>query len=174
MVGYNCSIVMKKTLSIKKGSTSFLKFVIFIVALLSAAILLWFPHLEGRNDNATLFQIYFTDPFLAYIYLASTPYFVALYQAFQLLGLIELNQAFSMASVTKLRNIKRCAFAIIFFGVGCTPFFLQAAQAEDAPGFMVIELVIIVAAITVATFAAVLQKLLQSAADLQEENELTV
>jgi hypothetical protein len=27
--------------------------------------LLWEPHIEGRNAHATLFQIYFNDPFLA-------------------------------------------------------------------------------------------------------------
>lgn len=42
------------------------------------ALMLWEPHLEGRNVNATLFEIYFRDPFLAYAYTASIVFFVAL------------------------------------------------------------------------------------------------
>ncbi len=39
--------------------------------------LLWEPHLEGRNAHATTFEIYFHDPFLAYVYVGSIPFFVA-------------------------------------------------------------------------------------------------
>jgi hypothetical protein len=50
------------------------------------AFMLWEPHLEGRNVHASLFQIYFKDPFLAYAYVASIPFFVGLYQAINVLG----------------------------------------------------------------------------------------
>ena len=43
----------------------------------------------------TLFQIYFNDPFLAYAYIASLPVFVALYQAFKVLGYAGQNEVFS-------------------------------------------------------------------------------
>lgn len=35
------------------------------------ALMLWFPHIEGRNANSTAFEVYFEDPFLAYVYVGS-------------------------------------------------------------------------------------------------------
>ena len=47
--------------------------VLFGIAVLT--FMLWEPHLEGRNAHATVFQIYFNDPFLAFAYVASIPVF---------------------------------------------------------------------------------------------------
>jgi len=68
--------------------TIFLRAVTVLIGAGVLALMLWEPHIEGRNAHATLFEIYFKDPFLAYAYLASTPFFVALYQAFMVLGYI--------------------------------------------------------------------------------------
>ena len=82
----------------KKGPTIFLQVVIVLIGIGALALMLWEPHIEGRNAHATLFEIYFKDPFLAYAYLASTPFFVALYQAFKVLGYIGQDKAFSQAT----------------------------------------------------------------------------
>lgn len=165
---------MKKKLSIKKGSTSYLKFVIVLIAVLVATALLWFPQIEGRNIGANLIGRYFHDPFLAYAYISSLAFFSALYQAFRLLGHIEKDEAFSLASISRLKKIKFSALALIGFVLGAIAWLFPNMQKEDSPGIIPLGFVIIFASITVATFAAVLQKLLQNAADLQEENELTV
>src|SRR3954469_16588696 len=101
----------------RNGSTIFLQMVIVLIGIGSVALLLWEPHLEGRNAHATLFQIYFNDPFLAYAYVASISFFVALYQAFKVLGYVGQNKVFSQAAVKALRTIKYCALAIIGFVV---------------------------------------------------------
>jgi hypothetical protein len=62
----------------KKSSTLFLQGVIVLIGIGALALMLWEPHLEGRNAHATLSQIYFHDPFLAYAYLASISFFAAL------------------------------------------------------------------------------------------------
>ena len=67
-------------------STTLLQVVTVFIGIGSLALLLWEPHIEGRNAHATLTDIYFRDPFLAYVYLGSIPFFIALYQAFRLLG----------------------------------------------------------------------------------------
>src|SRR5205823_721095 len=59
----------------KRGSTIFLQVVIALLGVGVLALLLWEPQVEGRNVNAALFEIYFKDPFLAYIYLAFVPFF---------------------------------------------------------------------------------------------------
>jgi hypothetical protein len=43
----------------KRGSTIFLQVVIALLGVGVLALLLWEPQVEGRNVNATLFEIYF-------------------------------------------------------------------------------------------------------------------
>src|SRR6266446_7913951 len=97
----------------KRSSTIFLQIVIVLIGIGALALMLWEPHIEGRNAHATLFEIYFKDPFLAYAYIASIPFFVALYQAFKVLGYTGQNKVFSQAAVKALRTIKYCAIAVI-------------------------------------------------------------
>jgi len=78
-----------------KKISIFLQTVIVLIGIGAVALILWEPHIEGRNAHATLFQIYFNDPFLAYAYIASLPVFVALYQAFKVLGYAGQNEVFS-------------------------------------------------------------------------------
>jgi hypothetical protein len=157
-----------------KSSTWFLKSVLVLIAGLVLAGLLWFPHVEGRNINADLFTIYFKDPFLAYVYVTSIPFFIPFYQAFKLLGYIERNLAFSQVSVNALRNIKFSSLVLAGLVAGAVPQLAMFAQDDDAPGVVLIVLVIIFAAFVIATAAAVFQKLLQNAVDLKSENDLTV
>src|SRR5688572_33383299 len=102
----------------KRGSTIFLQVVIVLIGIGVFAFLLWEPHLEGRNVNATVFEIYFKDPFLAYIYLAFVPFFVGLYQAFRLLGYARRDEVFSDRSVRAFRIIKFCALTTAVFIIG--------------------------------------------------------
>src|SRR5436190_21292848 len=46
----------------KRGSTIFLQVVIALLGVGVLALLLWEPQVEGRNVNATQFEIYFKDP----------------------------------------------------------------------------------------------------------------
>src|SRR5260370_15319182 len=117
----------------KRSSTIFLQVVIVLIAIGALAVLLWEPHIEGRNAHATLFEIYFKDPFLAYAYIASIPFFVALYQAFKILGYAGKNNVFSQSAVNALRTIKYCAIAIIVFvdGVGS---FIMLCDSDDLSG----------------------------------------
>src|SRR6266550_7596718 len=97
----------------KRSSTLFLQVVIVLIGIGALAFMLREPHIEGRNAHATLFEIYFKDPFLAYAYIASIAFFVALFQAFMLLGYIGRNRVFSLNSVRALRIIKYCAIALV-------------------------------------------------------------
>lgn len=159
----------------KKGSTVFLQVVIVLIGVGALALLLWEPHLEGRNAHATLFQIYFNDPFLAYAYIASIAFFVALYQAFKLLGYVARSDVFSQRSVKALRTIKYCAMSLVGFLVGAEAYFLivQGGKDDNAGGVMM-GLLLIFISVVVATAAAVFETTLQSAVDLKSENDLTV
>ena len=161
----------------KKGSTIFLQVVIVLIGIGALALLLWEPRIEGVNAHATtLYQIYFDDPFLALVYVGSIPFFIALYQAFKVLGYVGQNKFFSVAAVKGLRTIKYCAIAIIGFVVAEEIFILLMNNSDnDNPGAPIfIGALITFGCIVVATAAAVFERLLQTAVDLKSENDLTV
>lgn len=157
----------------KRGSTIFLQVIIILIGIGALAILLWEPHVEGRNAHTTLFEIYFNDPFLAYTYVASIPFFVALYQAFKVLGYTGQNKVFSQATVKALQTIKYCAIAIIGFVVGAEIFILFS-NSDDRAGGVFIGVLITFGSIVIATAAAMFERILQNAVDIKSENDLTV
>jgi hypothetical protein len=157
----------------KKSSTIFLQIVIVLIGVGAIALMLWEPHLEGRNKNATVFEVYFKDPFLAYAYTASIPFFVALYQAFNVLGYAGQNKIFSQEAVKGLRTIKYCAIAIIGF-VAVSAIFLLRGDPEDRPPGVFMRILITFPSIVVATAAAIFERILQNGVDIKSENDLTV
>ena len=108
------------------------------------------------------------------MYVSAIPFYFALYQAFKLLSYIDKNKAFSELSVKALKNIKYCAITISSLYVVVMPLFYLIAELDDAPGLILIGMVIIFASMVIAVFAAVLQRLLQEAIDIKSENDLTV
>ena len=158
----------------KRSSTILLQVVVVLIGIGALAFLLWEPTIEGRNVHATLFQIYFNDPFLAWAYTASIAFFVALYQAVKLLGYIGQNKVFSLHSVRALRTIKYCAEMIVGFVVAAEAYLFIVRPGDDIAGGVFMGLLIIFVSGVVAIAAAVFEKTLQSAVDIKSENDLTV
>jgi hypothetical protein len=158
----------------KKGSTIFLQVVIVLIGIVALIIMIRLPLSEGRAANLDLFSIY-ADPFIIYGYLASIAFFIALYQAFKLLGYIGQNKVFSLKSVKALRIIKYCAIIlgilIVMAGLYIKIFH---AEGDDPAGFLALCIVTTFISIVIATAAAVFEKTLQSAVDIKSENDLTV
>lgn len=157
----------------KQGSTVFLKSVIVLIAIAALVAMLWFPQLEGRAADLDLIGIY-TDPFIIYLYIASIAFFVALYQAFTLLGLVDKHKIFSEASVRAIRNIKYCALAIVAFLVMALFYIRVMVHGEDSAGPTMLGMVAIFASVVIATAAGVFQTLMQNVVELKSENDLTV
>lgn len=172
---YARSISFKKVF-MRRSSIVFLQVVLALIGIGVLAALLWEPHLEGRNVNATFFEIYFQDPFLAYVYITSIPFFVALHQAFKVLQYAAQNKIFSQAAVNALRNIKYCALFTAGAIVAADAFLMVAAQStnEDAAGAVALGIIATFASLVIATAAAVFEKILQNAVDIKRENDLTV
>jgi hypothetical protein len=157
----------------KRSSTAFLQTVIVLIGIGALALMLWEPHIEGRNAHATPFEIYFKDPFLAYAYVASIPFFAALYQAFKVLRYAGQNKVFSQAAVKALRTIKFCAIAIIGF-VAVGEVFIMFGNSDDRAGGVFMGILITFGSIIIATAAATFEWILQNAVDMKSENDLTV
>ena len=159
--------------NMKRISTIFLQGVIMLIGIGALAIMLWEPHVEGRNAHATPFEIYFKDPFLAYAYVASIPFFVALYQAFKVLRYAGQNKIFSQAAVKALRTLKYCAIAIIGF-VAVSVVFMMFDDPDDRPAGVFMRILITFPSIVVAAAAAMFERILQNAVEIKSENDLTV
>ncbi len=125
---------------------------IVLTAVTVLAFLIVEPQFEGRNIGATLFEIYFTDPFLAYAYLASIPFFVALYQLYTLV---------KFPNQKSLRIIRNCALITIPFIIIGVAWILQV-ESDDRPPIIalgtVTTLLFIAAAVTAAVFEKKVQK----------------
>ena len=158
----------------RKSSTIFLQVVVVAIGFGALALMLWEPHLEGRNANATSFEIYFKDPFLAYAYIASVAFFVALFKAFRLLGYIRQNKVFSQAAVNALGTIRNCAMALIALIAAPIAYLLIARPGDDIAGGVAVGTFLIFVSAVIATAAAVFQRTLQGALDIKSENDLTV
>jgi len=158
----------------KKNSTIFLRAIIVLIGIVALIVMIRFPLTEGRAVNLNLFSVY-SDPFIVYGYLASIPFFVALYQAFKLLGYIGQNEVFSLSSVKALRTIKYYAIIqsilIVMAGVYIRIFH---DKNDDPAGAIAMGIVATFISIVIATAAAVFEKLLQKAVDIKSENDLTV
>jgi hypothetical protein len=146
------------------------------IGIVALVLMLTAPQVEGRNANASLFEIYFNDPFLAYAYIGSIPFFVALFQAFKLLGYIGQNKVFSQAAVNTLKTIKYCAFITAGVIVAADVYLRLAARNsnDDPAGAIMLGMIVAFVSIIIGAAAAVFQKTLKTAVDLKSENDLTV
>ena len=160
-------------MTLKQSSTLFLKMVISLIGIVTFAGLIWFPQTEGRAANLDLFSIY-KDPLIIYSFLASIPFFVALYHGVKLLGYVDQNQVFSQSAVKAVRTIKYCAITLSGFIVVGLLYIRLFAQGEDAAGPTALGMFTTFACIVIATAAAVFERLLQNAVNIKSENDLTV
>jgi len=158
----------------KKSSTIFLQAAIVIIGIIALAIMIRFPLTEGRAANLDLLSIY-ADPFIIYGYAASIAFFIALYQAFKLLGYIGQNRVFSPDSVKALRIIRYCAIALgAMIAMAALYIRVFHAKDDDPAGFLAVSIVAVFISAVIAVAAAVFERTLQSAVDIKSENDLTV
>ncbi len=147
--------------SMKPYSIIFLQIGIVLIGIGALAFLLGEPHFEGRNVNATLFEIYFKDPFLAYAYIASSPFFMVLYQVFRVLGYVRKNETSSPTVMKALRTIRYCAIAMIGFVVG-GEVFIMLGESDDRAGGVFMGILVTLGSIVIATAATIFERKLRS------------
>ena len=111
-------------MNLKRSSTMFLKVIIFLAGISVLALCIFLVP-EMADFTANLYPNIAPIKYLVFIvmYGAAVPFYVALYQAFNLLQYIDENTAFSELSVKALKNIKRCAITISGLYVLSLPLF---------------------------------------------------
>lgn len=158
-----------------KRETLFLKFVVVLMGLPVLALCIFvLPDIAEFFTELNPEFAYLQYPFLIGLYVSAIVFFGALYQTLKLLSYIDKNQAFSELSVEALKNIKYFAMTIGALYVVFMPLLFLMGERDDAPGIILIGMIIIFGCMVVAVFAAVLQKLLKNAIDIKSENDLTV
>lgn len=147
----------------KLGFTLFLRLIILLTATGVLAGMIRFPQTEGRAVDLDLISIY-KDPFIIYLYIASIPFFVALFQAFKLAGYIDKKKIFSPAAIEAVWKIKYCALILSVFLVMAIFYIRVMANGDDAAGPTMLGFIAITTSVGIAIAANVFQKRLQQAA----------
>lgn len=164
-----------KSTILKRGSTLFLRLALYGLASIVLLICIFalpnmWVHIPDEYPDTT----YVFYSILLALYIAAIPFFIAVFKALQLLRYIDKNKAFSTLSARALHHIAYCGVAIAVVFSGMSPFVFVWADSDDAPGLIVVNIMLIGAAITVSVFAAVVGQLLREAIALKRENDLTV
>ncbi len=155
-----------------KTLTLLFQIMIVLIGIAAFTFMLWEPNIEGRNAHATLFEIYFKDPFLAYAYVSSIPFFVALGQAFMALGGVRQGKTSSPAIAKALRTIKYCAIALAVLVAAAVAYLIIVVRGEDdIAGGVAIGLFLIIVSTLGASAAAVFERRLQSGVDSRSKDE---
>lgn len=159
----------------KRGSTLFLKATVILMGIPVLALCV-FVIPKIAELAADLYPEMSSIKYLVMIdlYATAIPFYFALYQAFKLLSFIDRNIAFSEFSVRALMKIKYSAIVYSGLYVLGMPLFYMVGERDDAPGVILIGMLLVFAPLVVAVFAAVLQMLLQDAIEIKSENDLTV
>jgi DNA-binding Xre family transcriptional regulator len=159
----------------KRVSTLFLKIAVILIGVPILALCIFLvPEIAKFAEELFPNLPYIKYLVLIYLYGTAIPFYFALFQAFKLLSYIDKNKAFSELSVRALKNIKYCAITISILYLAGMPLFYLMAEIDDAPGIILIGLVVIFASMVIAVFAAVLQSLLKNAIDIKSENDLAI
>lgn len=152
----------------KQGSTLFLKSVIYMLGLIALGVCIIIVGVTVSGNAGIGLPVFIG------VFLTAIPFLYALHQGVLLLTYIEKNTAFSAASVRAIKAIEYSAFTISALYALMMPSIIHVAEIDDAPGAVLIGLVCIAAPLITGVFAAVLQRLLQTAIDFKSENDLTV
>ncbi len=111
--------------------TGCLQAAIILIGVGAFVFLLVEPQFEGRNADATQFEIYFHDPFLAGAYAASSLFYVMLYQAFAVLGRARKREVLGSETVRSLTIIQRCAVLLVGLIGGAVGYLWVAVRGQD-------------------------------------------
>lgn len=157
----------------RKASTLFLR---LIIALFGVVILAICIYIVPKLGN--IVGLYYSNGWkmivLGCLYGAAFPCFWALYHTWNILNYIDRQEAFTHNSTAALTHIKLSAIAISMIHAMLLPFAYGIAEVEDAPGLIILVGIIPGAAMVIAVFAAVLQRLLVEALQIKQDNELTI
>ncbi|BDB56343.1 DUF2975 domain-containing protein [Flavobacterium ammonificans] len=154
---------------LERSSTLFLKLILLVLSLAVLTFCGFLLYQITQSDSLGDYQ-----PILIGVLISTIPFLYVFYQAYNLLNNIDANLSLTDSSVNSLRIIKVCSFLISLMYLMGSPFIFNVAQQDDAPGVVLINIILIMGPFSVAVFTYILQKLLINAIGYKSENELTI
>jgi hypothetical protein len=155
--------------ALEKSSTLYLKFILLVFGI-GVLILCGFILFQiSQSDSLGYYR-----PILIGVVISTIPLLYIFFQAFHLLNNIDKNLSLTSSSVNSLRIIKICSFLISLMYLIGSPFIFNVAERDDAPGVVLINLILIIGPFSVGVFSNILQKLLINAIGYKSENDLTI
>ena len=111
-------------------------------------------------------------PWLIFIWVTALPFYAALFLGWKIAVNIGLDRSFSRDNARYLKWIAwLAALDAIYFFIGN---FVMLFSDKSHPGVMLLSLLVVFAGVAVAAVAGALSHLVQKAAVLQEQNDLTI
>ena len=154
---------------LERSSTLFLKLILLVLSLAVLTFCGFLLYQINQSDSLGDYQ-----PILIGVLISTIPFLYVFYQAYNLLNNIDANLSLTDSSVNSLRIIKVCSFLISLMYLMGSPFIFNVAQQDDAPGVVLINIILIMGPFSVGVFTYILQKLLINAIGYKSENELTI
>lgn len=154
---------------LERSSTLFLKLILLVLSLAVLTFCGFLLYQITQSDSLGDYQ-----PILIGVLISTIPFLYVFYQAYNLLNNIDANLSLTDSSVNSLRIIKVCSFLISLMYLMGSPFIFYVAQQDDAPGVVLINIILIMGPFSVGVFTYILQKLLINAIGYKSENELTI
>ena len=154
---------------LERSSTLFLKLILLVLSLAVLTFCGFLLYQITQSDSLGDYQ-----PILIGVLISTIPFLYVFYQAYNLLNNIDANLSLTDSSVNSLRIIKVCSFIISLMYLIGSPFIFYVAQQDDAPGVVLINIILIMGPFSVGVFTYILQKLLINAIGYKSENELTI
>lgn len=151
--------------------------VLLMATALFSVLVIVLPEL-AREEAAGKANPPITWPFYLGAWVGAIPIFTALYHTQKLITLIDKSKAFSHRAVKELQLIKQCAWifaGLVLIGVTSLVAWLKFFNPEELdPSFIMLGSILIFISTVVASFIAVLQRLLTEAIKMKQENDLIV
>ena len=155
--------------SLERSSTLFLRLILLVLTIGVLVLCGFLLYQIIQSDSLGYYR-----PILMGLVISAIPLIYIFYQAYNLLNNIDNNLSLTDSSVNSLRIIKVCSFIISLMYLIGSPFIFNVAQQDDAPGVVLINIILIMGPFSVGVFTYILQKLLINAIRYKSENELTI
>lgn len=155
----------------QKSLCRWLRSAIIGIGVCGALVYFWLLPMEGESMAVEEFAGYYW-PWLSFLWGTAIPCYATLIFGWIIAGEIGKNNAFSRKNAKLMKYIAYMAAGdIIYFFIGNV---VLAFLGMSHPGVVIMSLIIIFVGLAITIAAAALSHLIFNAAELREENELTI
>jgi len=133
--------------SLERSSTLFLRLILLVLTIGVLVLCGFLLYQIIQSDSLGYYR-----PILMGLVISAIPLIYIFYQAYNLLNNIDNNLSLTDSSVNSLRIIKVCSFIISLMYLIGSPFIFNVAQQDDAPGVVLINIILIMGPFSVGVF----------------------